>query len=143
VNHESSLDDETYLKEFCAYQVDAGEFHHREHLRVAYALLVNNSPERAFSELRTHILGLLNYLGVGTSKYNETMTYAWLLVVHHFMCMTARCKCFDEFIQRNPILLDQRIIYTHYSEALIKSDKAKAQCLEADLEKIPRHPGIA
>ncbi len=135
----SSSDDDRYLEEFRAYRIDAGQFHHREHLRVAYTLLANNSLEDAFSQLKGAILGLLNHLGAGTAKYHETMTYAWLLVVHHLMHTGARCASFEDFIRAHPMLLDQRLVNAHYSESLMKSRQAKTRVLEPDLQEIPRH----
>ena len=45
----------------------------------------------------------------------------------------------DDFIDRNPILLDSKIMLTHYSAGLLFSDAARAAFVEPDLDPIPRH----
>jgi hypothetical protein len=45
----------------------------------------------------------------------------------------------DDFIERNPLLLDSKIMLTHYSAGLLFSDAARAEFVEPDLDPIPRH----
>ena len=45
----------------------------------------------------------------------------------------------DAFIDSNPILLDTKIMLTHYSAGLLFSDEARARFVEPDLGDIPRH----
>lgn len=139
MNHKWSVEDQRYLNMFESYEIDAATFHHREHLRIAYVLVATYGLEAAFVRLKASLLGLLNHLGVGTEKYHETVTYAWLLAVHHFMHMTADSKSFDDFIHRNSLLLDASIMGSHYSQSLLQSPEAKAKFLEPDLDPIPRY----
>lgn len=133
------MDDEQYLKSFEAYAIDPATFHHREHLRVAYVLIVTYGLETAFVRLKASLLGFLIHLGVGTEKYHETVTYAWLLAVNHFMHMAKPSHGFDDFIQSNELLLDASIMNTHYSQKLLQSSEAKAKFLEPNLDPIPVH----
>jgi hypothetical protein len=45
------------------------------------------------------------------------------------------------FIARNPILLDSKIMLTHYSTEVLFSPEARAHFVEPNLEVIPRHEG--
>jgi hypothetical protein len=45
----------------------------------------------------------------------------------------------DDFIARTPILLDSRIMLTHYSAQRLFSPAARAAFVEPDLDPIPRH----
>jgi len=135
--HKCSLDDERYLRSFEAYEVDAATFHHREHLRVAYALIATYGLESAFLRLKEGLIGFLSHQGVGPEKYHETVTYAWLLAVNHFMHMARTSRSFDEFIQRNEVLLNPSIMATHYSRELLQSTEAKSGFVEPDLDPIP------
>ena len=45
----------------------------------------------------------------------------------------------DDFIARNPVLLDSKIMLTHYSADLLFSDEARAVFVEPNLDPIPRH----
>lgn len=137
MKHSPSQEDLDYLEAFKTCVIDASEFHHREHLQIAYTLLTQMDVDDAHSELRKHILGLLNHLGMGTEKYHETMTYAWLLAVKHFMEKSEPSIGFDMFIKRNETLLDTRIMPTHYSHGVISSKEAKESYVQPDLEVIP------
>jgi hypothetical protein len=67
------------------------------------------------------------------------MTAAWILAVRHFMAITDACASADEFVGRNPVLLDSKIMLTHYSAGRLFSEDARAQFVEPDLDAIPRH----
>jgi hypothetical protein len=45
----------------------------------------------------------------------------------------------DDFINRTTILLDSRIMLTHYSADRLFSQHARAAYVEPDLNPIPRH----
>lgn len=137
MNHDYSDDDLQYLDRFESFQINPAEFHHREHLRIAYVLIVKYGVEEAFSRIRSDILGFLDHLGAGDAKYHETITYAWLLVVQHFMQISGRAHNFESFLQKNDMLLDPSILNNHYSKALLASGEAKKHYVEPDLEPIP------
>ena len=47
--------------------------------------------------------------------------------------------CADAFIDANPVMLDSRVMLTHYSTELLFSADARARFVEPDLDEIPRH----
>jgi hypothetical protein len=55
------------------------------------------------------------------------------------MHRTPETSSSDDFIERNMILLDTRIMLTHYSAGRLFSDQARADFVEPDLDPIPRH----
>ena len=59
---------------------------------------------------------------IPASKYHETLTRAWILAVHHFMHRSPDAASADDFIERNPLLLDSKIMLTHYSAGLLFSE---------------------
>jgi hypothetical protein len=59
--------------------------------------------------------------------------------VDHFMHRSPDSRCADDFIDRNPVLLDSKIMLTHYSAGLLFSEAARAEFVEPDLDPIPRH----
>ncbi len=91
--------------------------------------------------MKRALLSFLEHLGVGTGKYHETITRAWVMAVHHFMASTESCSSFSEFIARNPILLDSEIMLSHYSAEVLFSDEARAGFIEPDVSPIPTHGG--
>ena len=45
----------------------------------------------------------------------------------------------DDFIRQTPLLLDSRIMLTHYSTERLFSPQARAAFVQPDLDPIPRH----
>lgn len=117
----------------------AADFNHRAHLRLAYIYLAENDTDRSTCLMRDTINGFLEHNGVDPSKYHETITKAWILAVHHFMNKTGSAGSADDFIDRNPQLLDTKIMMTHYSAEVLFSDEARAAFVQPDLDPIPRY----
>lgn len=118
----------------------ASEFNHRAHLRLAYVYLVENDPDDAVTLMRQALFELLKSAGVDPStKFHETLTRAWVLAVAHFMQRTEDSEAADRFIDRNPWILDPKIMLSHYSCEVLFSDRARREYVEPDLEPIPRY----
>jgi hypothetical protein len=49
------------------------------------------------------------------------------------------CRSADEFIERNPKLLDSGIMLSHYSCEVLFSSAARAAFVVPDVEPIPEH----
>ena len=114
-------------------------FDHRAHIRLAYIYLTENEDDAALALMRSALLEFLRHHGIDLSKYHETMTRAWILAVRHFMEISSACGSSDAFIEKNPIMLDTKIMMTHYSAEVMFSPEARARFLEPDLVEIPRH----
>lgn len=123
--------------ETCEFPVS--DFNHRAHLRLAYIYLAHNDPETSSELMKDTINRFLDHNGVDPSKFHETITRAWILAVHHFMNKTETADSADEFIDRNPQLLDTNIMMTHYSAEVLFSDEARATFVQPDLDPIPRY----
>lgn len=139
MKHRRSSDDEAFRRAFEAFEVAAAEFDHRAHVRLAYIYLCDQSTEQAYESMKSALLAFLDHLGVDTSKYHETITRAWIMAVRHFMEETPACGSADEFIERNPRLLDSKIMLSHYSAEVLFSAAARAAFVEPDVESIPDH----
>ncbi len=133
--------DREFLDAFEACEIRGADFHHREHLRVAYCYLTLLSSAEALEKMEAGLHRLLAHLGAPASKYHRTLTEAWLHAVRHFIDRSGATADFAEFIARAPQLLDPQIMGTHYSTDLLWSDAARAAFLEPDLQPIPRHVG--
>lgn len=121
-------------------QFPVSEFNHRAHLRLAYIYLTENSVSASIHRMRTTLQGLLLKLGIDPSqKYHQTLTEAWILAVYHFMNCSNGSASFNEFIGKSSVLLDSRIMLTHYSEDVLFSERARVAFIEPDLDQIPRY----
>ena len=139
--HLLSPDDEEFRVQFESCEFPAADFNHREHLRLAYIYLVenDNDTDTASQLMREAIHGFLKHLGVGLGKYHETITRAWVLAVRHFMEATPESESAASFIEQNPVMLDTKIMMTHYSAELLFSDEARAEFVQPNLDPIPRY----
>lgn len=139
MTHRASTADQEFRCAFEAFEIAPGDFGHRGHVRLAYVYLCDSTVEEAHSRMKQALLAFLAHLGVGDSKYHETITRAWILAVRHFMARTPVSASADDFIDQNPILLDSKIMLSHYSAELLFSTDARGRFVEPDLEAIPVH----
>ena len=134
-----SQEDRRFTQAFQSGALLPAEFDHRAHVRLAYVFLSEHDTETATSCMRDALVAYLKHHGIDASKYHETLTRAWILAVRHFMERTGDTPSADAFIDANPLLLDSRIMLTHYSAELLFSPQARAGFIEPDLEIIPGH----
>ena len=123
--------------ESCTFPV--ADFNHRAHVRLAYIYLAEHDVGASSEQMRETLKRFLVCNGVDPSKYHETLTKAWILAVHHFMNKTGSAPSADAFMDKNPDMLDTKIMMTHYSAEILFSDEARAGFVEPDLDPIPRH----
>ena len=128
-----------FRRDFETLVFPKAEFRHREHLRLAYVYLAEQSTEAAHECMRRAIHAFIAHHGIDFSKYHETLTRAWILAVRHFMEKTPGTSCFDDLIRAQPVMLDSKIMLTHYSTELLFSPGARAGFVEPDLDPIPRY----
>ena len=139
MKHFVSKDDQGFKSKVESCQFPVSKFDHRAHLRLAYVYLVENNPEKAVELMRDALTGLLKHAGIDPSvKYHETLTEAWILAVHHFMNKTDSSQSADEFIDCNVVMLDSKIMMTHYSAEVLFSEKARSKFVEPNLDPIPQ-----
>ena len=139
MKHSLSAENRNFRDEFEACRIPATQFDHRAHIRMAYIYLAEHDPDAALALMRSALLGFLRHHEIDISKYHETMTQAWIFAVRHFMEISPACDSSDAFIECNPIMLDSKVMMTHYSAEVMFSPEARARYVEPDLEKIPRH----
>jgi hypothetical protein len=137
MNHQLSEADRTFREDFTLGRVTPAQFDHRAHVRLAYILLAEAEIDSAADRMRAELLAFIARNGVDPAKYHETITRAWILAVRHFMDRTSSSDSADEFIDANPILLDRKIMLTHYSAELLFSSDARTRFVEPDLQRIP------
>ena len=139
LKHGLSDSDREFRAAFEAGAFAPADFSHRAHVRLAYVYLTDWNVEIALERFRAALVTFLSHHDIPASKYHETLTRAWVLAVDHFMHRSPGASCADEFIERNAVLLDSKIMLTHYSAGLLFSDAARADFVEPDLDPIPRH----
>ena len=139
MTHTLSADDRAFREDFESGRIAPAAFNHLAHVRLVYCYLAEHDTEESVTRMRTALHAFLERNGIEPGKYHETLTRAWTLAVRHFMARTGTSPSSDEFIARNPVLLDNKIMLTHYSAEVLFSPEARAQFVEPDISAIPRH----
>jgi hypothetical protein len=138
------IDDDRLLQQFedCSYPFD--EWHHRAHVRVAWIYLTRFGLEAAEQRLRAGIQTYNAAHGVvdgPASGYHETMTMAWLRVIHATMAIYGAGETSEEFFDFHPQLSQKKILRLFYSPGRFTSAEAKRAFLEPDLTDFPGRKG--
>jgi len=112
----------------------ADRFGHRQHVHVTWLAVRRYRTAEAIDLISDGIQRTARYAGA-PQKYNATVTRAWVeLVDHHAHSDTAT---FDAFADRNPALLDKRLLTRFYRSATLASALARAGWVEPDLAPFP------
>lgn len=140
MKHLAAPDDERYASAFEACAIPAADFDHAAHVRLGYVYLCDaqGDVDAASRRMKRALLAFLAHLGIGDGKYHETMTRAWIMAIEHFMSRApAPYASAAEFMAANPVLLDGKIMLTHYSAELLFSDQARREFAPPDRQSIP------
>ena len=129
--------DRAFLNAFESCALPAAQFHHRDHVRLAFIYLTLHDLETALDLMRSGLHRFLAHAGAPATKYHETITRAWLLAVEHFMREAGPIGSFEEFAARAPRLFAPGAMETHYTSERLESDEARHRFVEPDREPIP------
>jgi hypothetical protein len=135
----ASKQDLIFRVDFESGKIQPCDFHHRDHLRLAYVYLCENDVQTAQQMMKNSIKTFLANKNIGPGKYHETLTLAWVEAVCHFMERCGVMHCFDEFARSDQRIFDQNIMLTHYSKDRLFSDAARASYLQPDIQEIPQY----
>ncbi|HEX9048249.1 MAG TPA: hypothetical protein VF988_14585 [Verrucomicrobiae bacterium] len=69
--------------------------------------------------------------------YHETITQAWLRLVHAAMGQGRSARNADEFYDQNPQLAQTTLLRLFYSRELLSSARAKQEFVPPDLAQFP------
>ena len=135
------MDDETFLRQFESTTWPKAEWHHRQHIKVAYLYLRRYPLETATVKIREGIKAYNTAHNVEDtllSGYHETMTQAWLRLVHFTLCEYGPAENADTFFEQHPQLSQTKVLRFFYSKARFTSPEAKAMFVEPDLTPLPQ-----
>ena len=89
--------DEDFLRAFENVSFPAEQFHHREHLRVAWMYLKSFDATRASERMSAGIRRFASHNGA-TEKYHHTLTWFWMRLVAVALVETPEGCAFEEFL---------------------------------------------
>lgn len=132
----SAWSDEEFLRAFEDLSFPANQFHHREHIRVAWLYLKSSDATRAAERMTAGILRFANHHGA-TQKYHHTLTLAWMRLVAAALVETPECHKFTQFLAEHPELADKDLLKRYYSAEVLQSNAAREGWVEPDLQPLP------
>ena len=108
-------------------------FRHADHVKMAFLYLRRYPPLEAIRRFSAAIVKFATAHGK-TNLYNETITWAYLLLMEERLARAGRQQTWAEFAVHNPDLLDRhdRILKKYYRDETLESDLAKSTFLFPD-----------
>jgi hypothetical protein len=135
------MTDDELLRQFEDCTLPFNEWVHRAHVKVAYLYLTRHPFELAAEKLGEGIRAYNAAHHVPdepTRGYHETMTLAWLRIIHTTLCVYGPADSADDFVDGQPQLREKKNLRLFYSPELIMSARAKREFMEPDLTPLPR-----
>jgi hypothetical protein len=113
----------------------AGRFGHRQHIYLTWLAVRRFGTGTAVRLVSEGIQRTARYAGA-PQKYHATVSRAWVeLVGHHTASHPG--STFGAFLDRNPTLLDKRLLTRFYRPATLASPRARTGWVEPDLAPFP------
>jgi hypothetical protein len=117
--------DEQFLRAFEACTLPPDEFHHADHVRLAFLYLREHEPTAAL----TRFVGGLRRFAASLGKpglYHETITWAYLLLIRERLARREAAD-FDEFRRLNPDLFTWKpsLLDEYYTPETLWSELAR------------------
>ena len=127
----AGLSDEDFLAAFHSCRLQASEFRHADHLRLAWLHLHREPFDTALEKVRAGIQAFAAHHGM-THLYHETITTAWvrLLATHHE-------NSFGEFLADNETRLNKDLLHRFWTPELLASGDARATWVPPDRRELP------
>jgi len=129
------MNDDQFLAAFEARTLD--EFHHRDHIKVAYLYLRRYPLEDAITKVRTGLQALAVAWGAPVDDlekgYHETVTQAWVRLVDRALSDAGAAESADAFCDQQPKLMEKTHLHFYYSRERLTTWEAKRKFVEPDL----------
>jgi hypothetical protein len=135
------MDDEDFLKQFETAAWPLEQWHHQQHIKVAYLYLRRYSLEKASVRIREGIkaYNAAHKVPEGLSSgYHETTTQAWLRLVYFTICEYGPTENADSFYEQSPQLQQKKVLRFFYTKERFMSPLAKAEFVEPDVTPLPK-----
>ena len=120
------------LERFLDTTLPADQFHHEQHVQVAWLFVREHGMPAALAEFTAAIKRFANANGA-TGLYHETITWAFLLLIADRQARQSAAT-WEQFAARNADLLSWKpsILDRYYSKQLLASDLARRAFLMPD-----------
>jgi len=109
-----------------------GEFHHADHVRLAFAYLTEFQPLKALDKF-AETLKCYAAARRKSQLYHETITHAYFFLIRERIARTGSSD-WNDFARQNPDVLEWKpgILDRYYRESTLQSDLARSVFLFPD-----------
>ena len=130
------LSNEEFVEAFESCRLPASQFHHADHIRLAWIYLGQLSAEEAAERIGQAIRRFAAHNGV-SQKYHRTITLAWMRLVAAARMGSPRVTRFEEFAELHPELLDMTNLKRYYTAERLATVEARTAWVEPNLCDLP------
>ena len=127
----TATSDEEFLAAFERLEIPNEDFHHRDHLRLAWSCLRQAEPPGALDRVRTAICRFAEKHGV-PELYHETITRFWVEHLAATMRAFPDAPDFATLADRRPEMLDKDLVRRRYRPETLAGERARAEWVEPD-----------
>jgi len=138
------MTDDEFVQQFESCSFPFEQWHHREHVKLAYLYLVRFGFADASRRLREGIraYNAANKVPDAPMRgYHETLTLFWLRLIQMTVQEYGPRATADEFFEFHPQLGEKKIHRLFYSPELFMTPRVKSEFVEPDLTSLPRGRG--
>ena len=128
------------IENFESAAIPLDQFNHRAHITVACSYLWLYPLEEATNRMRRGIHNFNTHHKVEstpTSGYHETLTVAWMRLLHATKAPHGAGLTVEQFLDQNPFLLSRTLLRLYYTKDRIMSPEARRQWVDPDLAPLP------
>lgn len=130
------MSDDAFVSAVEACTMPNEMFRHREHVRLSFVYL----RRYGFDEARVRISAAIRGYALHNRaplKYHETITIAWLRIVHQALGRVPADAGFESMVKRFPSLLNKRTLMQYYSSELLGTEGARLSFVEPNRRPLP------
>ena len=113
-----------------------GQFRHQQHINLAFYAVRRYGMPDAVGAICGWIRQIATYERA-PQKYHHTVSRAWVELVAHHVAADPDGTDFAAFAERNPALLDKRLLARHYRSSTLATAAARHHWVGPDLSPFP------
>lgn len=127
--------DHQLRQQFESKTLENAAFRHREHVRLTWGYLTDESPDAVADRLCHALLELATSHGVA-QRFHYTLTVTWVRLIESARRSHPDMP-FDALVERCPWLLDKDAPLAYYTREHLYSDDARTRWVDPNLESLP------
>jgi hypothetical protein len=114
------------IAQFESGAIPPDSFHHADHVRLAFAYLRQCTVLEALEKFPAALQRFARLHGK-PNLYHQTITWAYIFLIHERIARAGRPQSWDEFANANPDLLTWKngILTKYYADETLQSDLAR------------------